>query len=60
MTDLLGGTAPLGFAQIASTVAHIKAGKLTAYATTGKARAAALPDVPTMKELGQASMTAAV
>lgn len=52
ITDMIGGVAPLGFVQIATAGPHIKAGKLVAYATTGEQRAAQLPDVPTVGEVG--------
>jgi tripartite-type tricarboxylate transporter receptor subunit TctC len=51
-TALLAGTVPLGFDQIASTLPHIKAGKLNAIATTGAKRFRLTPDVPTFAELG--------
>ena len=52
ITDMIGGVAPLGFVQIATAGPHIKAGKLIAHATTGEQRAPALPDVPTVGEVG--------
>lgn len=52
ITDMLGGVAPLGFVQLATASPHIKAGKLKAYATTAGQRAAELPDVPTVAEIG--------
>lgn len=52
ITDMLGGTSPFGFVQIATSSPHIKAEKLKAYATTGPTRAPELPEVPTVKELG--------
>lgn len=52
ITDMLGGTAPLGFVQTATAGPHIKAGKLVAYATTAGQRSADLPDVPTVAEIG--------
>jgi len=52
ITDMIGGVAPLGFVQIATASPHVKAGKLTAYATTGAQRSPQLPDVPTVAELG--------
>lgn len=60
ITDMLGGVAPLGFAQIATASPHIKAGKLVAYATTGDQRAPQLPDVPTLVELGLPQLTTKV
>jgi tripartite-type tricarboxylate transporter receptor subunit TctC len=57
---MIGGTAPMGFAQIATALPHIRSGKLRPYATTGATRADALPTVPTMKELGHEAMTATV
>ena len=52
ITDMLSGTAPLGFVQIATAAPHLRAGKLLAYATTGDKRAPQLPDLPTVAEQG--------
>jgi tripartite-type tricarboxylate transporter receptor subunit TctC len=52
MNDVMGGQVPMFFANMASGLAHIQAGKLRALAITGAARSAALPDVPTMAEAG--------
>ena len=48
--DLVGGQVPTSFQTMPSVIGQIRAGKLRALATTGKARAAALPDVPTVAE----------
>ncbi len=50
--DLLAGTIPVAFTDIASPVPHIKAGKLVALGATGSARGPALPDLPTVSEQG--------
>jgi tripartite-type tricarboxylate transporter receptor subunit TctC len=52
MTDLLGGQIDLMFPGITPVVAHVKTGKLRALGLTSLKRSAALPDVPTMDELG--------
>lgn len=57
---LLGGTIPLGFAQVAATMQHIKAGKLNAIATTGPKRFRLTPGVPTFAELGYPDFTATI
>ena len=58
ITDLLAGNIDLSFDYPATTVQHIKAGKLRAIAVTGTERTAALSDVPTMSQLGYPSATA--
>lgn len=51
-TDVLGGQLEMMFDAIPTMTEHIKSGKVKAIATTGKARASALPDVPTMNDAG--------
>jgi tripartite-type tricarboxylate transporter receptor subunit TctC len=51
--DLLGGQIAAGITPIADLVAHQQSGKLKVLAVNGAKRAALLPDVPTLKELGQ-------
>jgi tripartite-type tricarboxylate transporter receptor subunit TctC len=52
MNDVMGGQVPMFFANMASSLAQIKAGKLRPLAITGAKRSPALPDVPTMAEAG--------
>jgi tripartite-type tricarboxylate transporter receptor subunit TctC len=52
VTDLLGGQIHMLIDAPPVTMAHVKAGKLKAIAVTGKARLAALPEVPTFEEAG--------
>ena len=49
---VLGGEVQVLFGSLASTVAHVRAGKLKAFAVTGLKRASAVPDVPTVAESG--------
>lgn len=58
--DLVGGHVLMGFSQLQTTMAHIKAGRLVALATTGKERWRQLPDVPTLAELGYPDMSSTV
>jgi tripartite-type tricarboxylate transporter receptor subunit TctC len=51
--DLLGDQIAAGITPIADLVAHQQSGKLKVLAVNGASRAALLPDVPTLKELGQ-------
>jgi len=51
--DLLGNQISAGIMPIADLVAHQQSGKLKVLAVNGAKRAALLPDVPTLKELGQ-------
>jgi tripartite-type tricarboxylate transporter receptor subunit TctC len=53
---VVAGHTQAGFSSLAASAAHIKAGTLRALAVTGKARAQALPDVPTMAEAGFADI----
>ena len=52
ITALLGNNAQMSTQSISATLPHIKAGKLRALASFGGTRSKALPDVPTLKELG--------
>jgi tripartite-type tricarboxylate transporter receptor subunit TctC len=52
MTDLIGGQVVSLFDQASTSVAQVRGGKIRALAVTGSERMAALPDVPTFKELG--------
>src|SRR5499433_4264838 len=50
VTDLLGGQVLVYFGTFASTIEHVRAGRLRASAVTSAKRAAVLPDVPAMAE----------
>ena len=50
--DLIGGQVPLMVDTASETLEHHKAGKVRILAVTGETRNRALPDVPTLKELG--------
>ncbi|MFZ2652329.1 MAG: Bug family tripartite tricarboxylate transporter substrate binding protein [Burkholderiaceae bacterium] len=52
VNDLLGGQIPLMVDTPLETIEHHRAGKLRILALTGEARSKALPEVPTLKELG--------
>ena len=54
MPELLGGTLPVAFDNIATAVQHVNAGKLRALAVTSATRSIVSPDVPTMAEAGLA------
>ncbi len=50
--DVLSGQVPLGVVDLPSALAHIRAGKLIAFAVTTPQRLPQLPDVPTVAEGG--------
>ncbi len=56
IADLVAGHAEVSFQNLNNVIQHIKAGKLRALAVTSEQRAALLPDVPTMVELGYKNM----
>ena len=51
-TDVLGGQVPLGFVDVPSSIANVRAGKLRALAVTTRQRISAAPEVPTFAEAG--------
>jgi tripartite-type tricarboxylate transporter receptor subunit TctC len=56
--ELLSGRVQIGGDQISSSLAEIRKGSLKALATNSTKRIPALPDVPTVRELGFASIEA--
>jgi len=50
VTDLLGGQIQVAFTEMATSLGHVRSGKLRALAVTTAARTEALPDVPTLGE----------
>jgi len=52
LNDVIGGQVPLFFANVASSLGQIRAGRLRPLAVTAATRCRALPDVPTMAEAG--------
>jgi tripartite-type tricarboxylate transporter receptor subunit TctC len=60
VNDLLAGQVPLGFTQLSVAVPHIAAGRLHALAVTGPQRSRALPDVPTLAELGLPALSTTI
>jgi tripartite-type tricarboxylate transporter receptor subunit TctC len=56
--SLIAGETDVGFPSVPASIQHIKAGKLRGIAVTTKARAQALPDVPSISEGGVAGYEA--
>jgi tripartite-type tricarboxylate transporter receptor subunit TctC len=50
--DVLAGQVPLGVVDLPAALAHIRAGKLVAFAVTSPQRLPQLPEVPTVAESG--------
>jgi tripartite-type tricarboxylate transporter receptor subunit TctC len=48
--DLLGGQIQVAFTEMATSLGHVRSGKLRALAVTTATRAEALPDIPTLSE----------
>jgi tripartite-type tricarboxylate transporter receptor subunit TctC len=60
LTDTISGTVQFMFGTVASTVPHVKSGKLKGLAVTTKDRLDALPDLPTVIESGYPGFDVAV
>ena len=58
VTDVLGGHIEIVASSVASIAPHARSGKLVALAVTSARRGTAMPDVPTMIELGFANFIA--
>ena len=59
-TDVIGGQVDVMFDAVTTMAEQVKAGKVKALATTGKARSEVLPNVPTMSEAGVAGYEATI
>ncbi len=58
MTDLVGGQVDLGIIAVGPALEFIRSGKVVPLAVTSGKRSPALPDVPTLAELGMADLDA--
>ena len=58
LQDIVGGRIEFGFMDLTASLPLIAAGRIKALATTGAARSAALPEVPTVAESGFAGYDA--
>jgi tripartite-type tricarboxylate transporter receptor subunit TctC len=58
MSDLMGGQIPFTIDTVAAALPQLKGGKIKPIVVTGAARAAQLPDVPTVAESGFAGFAA--
>jgi tripartite-type tricarboxylate transporter receptor subunit TctC len=56
LIDLMAGNVEVMFDNLPSALPHIKSGRLKALAVTSSARSGALPEVPTVEEVGGASL----
>ena len=59
-TDVLGGQVDMMFDAVTTMTEQVKAGKVKAVGTSGKARSDVLPDVPTLNEAGVAGYEATI
>jgi tripartite-type tricarboxylate transporter receptor subunit TctC len=60
MQDLLAGQIDLMIPQPALALAHVRAGKIRAYAVTAKSRLSSAPDIPTVDEAGAPGLHIAI
>jgi tripartite-type tricarboxylate transporter receptor subunit TctC len=58
LQDLMGGQVPVAFNVISEVLPHIRSGKLRSLAVASPQRWAALPEVPTLMELGYKDISA--
>lgn len=58
LQDLLGGQVPVAFSVVSEVLPHIRSGKLRALAVASPQRWPALPDVPSLAELGWKDISA--
>ena len=59
-TDVLGGQVQMMFDAVTTMSEHARTGRVVALGTTGKARSAVLPNVPTISEAGVAGYEAVI
>src|SRR5499426_411093 len=52
LQDLMGGQIDLMFEQAQTSLQHVRAGRIKAYAVTASSRLASAPDIPTVDEAG--------
>ena len=60
LQSLFTGESDLYVTQVSNIAAHVKAGKLRAYAVTAKTRQSAAPEIPTVDEAGLPGLYTAV
>jgi tripartite-type tricarboxylate transporter receptor subunit TctC len=52
LIDVMSGNVAVGFVSVTAAIPHVRSGRLKAFVVTSKQRVSAVPDIPTVSEVG--------